>query len=133
MERSPTSIICIDHWLSVDAYAALCRVQPRTIYLRMKRGAITGIMIDGILVIDAERCPPSPIVPSKTKAARFQYPASMPALDHLAQMRTFCERKRIRGHALYAAIIAGKLKGWLFADQLFIDASQDLRAYIKHR
>lgn len=133
MERSPTSIICIDHWLSVDAYAALCRVQPRTIYLRMKRGAITGIMIDGILVIDAQRCPPSPIVPSKTKAARFIYPPTMPEPRNMVQMRTFCERKRIRGHALYADIIAGKLKGWLFADQLFIDASQDLRAYVRQR
>lgn len=131
MEQSPPKITRLDHWLSLEEFARASRIQPRSVHLRLKRRAITGIHIDGVLVVDSKLSPPSRKLPKQFKAPNFIQPPEMPRLSKLVQMNAFCKRNNIRGHNIYRDIINGKLAAWYFAEHVFVEDTPELRSYIK--
>lgn len=127
MENTVTSI---PHWISVKEYAKQARIQTRSVHIRFRRGVITGVIIDDVLVLDAALHAPVRKLPYKPpQAPTFVWPLAMPPLSNMVRVSSFCERKHIRGHDLYRDILLGKIKAWHFAEHIFIENSPALKAY----
>lgn len=131
MEGELSQLKRIEHWVSAKQYAQAANMQTRSVYLRFKRGVICGVEMDGVLVIDAQKSPPSVKLPYRAgKSVKFTWPADMPPFEKMARIKNLCEHHSIRGHDIYRDVILGKLKAWYFAEQLFVEDGPAVKPYI---
>ena len=122
------------NWLSAGQYAASCGIQTRSVHLRIKRGVICAIMVDGVPIIDVAVSAPKKLIGrTEPKAKPFSWPVFLPAAHKLVRVSTYCERNNIRGHNLYTAIVCGEVPAYVLGGMLFIENLPDLKRFINPR
>jgi hypothetical protein len=132
METTAINVTIMPHWVSVAEFAKRTGVQPRTVHLRIKRGALSCARVDGIVVMDVN----ATLVPrvrkdGKNRAAPFVWLPHLPPMSNLISVSEWCERNNLRGHNIYRSILGGRMRAWYFAERVFVERTEALGLPVK--
>lgn len=134
MEEAFTNVIRVAHLVSATQYAKAAGIQPRSVYLRQKRGILVNATVDELLVIDSEASVPLAVLPRKVpKAEALKWPVELPSPKRLIRVRRFCRQHDIRNDAIYTDIILGRLKAYCIAEEVFVEENEELMGYVTHQ
>ena len=112
-------------YLTVEEYAKLCNVQPRSVKNRLHTGTLSAILLDGNYFIHAKSNPP--VKYSYTKKKHRKGTVIQPD-KNLYSVIQWSGRKHIRAYPFLRAIILGHIDAHVYGDEVFASLS-DLEAY----
>ena len=110
----------LPQYLSVEAYAQLCKVSRRSIQNRIRVGSLEAIAIDGRYYIDIEKNPPKKFAHGKFRQERS---IDSEKFAHLRAVIPWTNNRNLRSYRFLRELILGKQEAWVIGDEIFTYAS----------
>jgi len=126
-------ITILEDYITVKEFAALCGINNKAVYERIKLGKISGMWIGKIFYANKKRSLIAPRVNARLleqfkqeleKIKPGEETVAIPSAEKLMSVKAYAKRLKIRADAVYENIIAGKIDTLIIAGSVFIDVSK---------